>query len=207
MQQEEKDRLEERKKEQERQRIREQVEERVKEVEEEVRKRKEEIRQRKSEGLSEEILRRSRLENEKAKYRQRLEVLGKLAKMDKNKVDPKTIKFDLKEVMKNQTDITAVLHFDKNITSRSNDRSALKKENLDELNSRHLNKSSLGPIYSDLSPSIRRKKDSEMPNFKSRLKANEIIKSYINESSNLKRGANSKSDLVDKKLLNSRFSK
>jgi len=59
----------------------------------------------------------------------------------KNRPDPKTIKFDMADIMKDKVDFSAVLHFE-NRSKRSPSNTELSKLKLDELSNEFHNKSS-----------------------------------------------------------------
>ena len=75
----------------------------------------------------------------------------------------------------------------KNSVPRWPSNSVLNKENLVELSNRYHNKSVNNGLRSEFSSSLRKKTESELPDFKNRLKQSDLMKSYISESWELKK--------------------
>lgn len=127
--------------------------------------------------------------------KERLNNLNRLKEEENGKPDPKTIRFNLKEFMKNQTDLGEVLHFSNKNNTNSND--DVKNKDVEKMNSTFWNNSMAGR----LSPRI--KNDSELPNLKSRLKNKNIIGNYIDQSNGLKKNSSKRYLSKDKNELNS----
>lgn len=85
----------------------------------------------------------------------------------------------------------------------------LNKENLVELSNRYHNNSVNYGLKSEFSPSLKRKNESELPDFKNRMKQSDIITSYVSESRSLKkrRSVMNNPDSVNNLKLNERLSR